>query len=302
MTFPATVEITEVGPRDGFQNIDPWIATETKLAIIERLLACGIQRMEVGAFVHPKAVPQMRDTRELFPVLKAKYPQATFFVLAPNARGVADAAAAGAERVAYIISASEQHNLANTKQTIDQSLQGLKQICAQNPGVRLTLAIPTAFNCPWSGKVPAASVIRIIEAGLALGIEEFGVADTVGSAHPLQVQELFLILRRSFPQVMPVLHLHDTRGMGLASMVLAMEAGATRFETSFGGLGGCPFAPGAAGNIATEDAVNMLHGMGIGTGIQLDALTAAVQWAGTVLPVPLGGHLVKALSCASHLE
>jgi hydroxymethylglutaryl-CoA lyase len=218
-----------------------------------------------------------------------------------NARGVADAAAAGAERVAYIISASEQHNLANTRQTIEQSIEGLQQICAQNPGVRLTLAIPTAFNCPWSGKVPAASVIHIIEAGLRLGIEEFGVADTVGSADPLQVQELFLILRKCFPRLMPVLHLHDTRGMGLASMVLAMEAGATRFETSFGGLGGCPFAPGAAGNIATEDAVNMLHGMGIATGIELEALTATVQWAGTVLPVPLGGHLIKALSCATHL-
>lgn len=298
--FPQAVEITEVGPRDGFQNIKEWIPTENKIEIIERLIDCGFKKIEATAFVHPKAVPQMADAREVLTAIKQKHPEVKFSALTPNLKGVANAIEAGADEVSYIISASERHNFENTKQTIDESLQGLSEVCKIKGGTKLCLAIPTSFNCPWTGKVPAENVIKIIRAGLTNGVDEFGLGDTIGSAHPLQMKELLDILRLQFPDLDVLLHLHDTRGMGLASTVVAMQAGATRFEASVGGLGGCPFAPGAAGNIATEDLVNMLDGMGIRSGIDLEKLMKVVYRTKELLPVPISSHMASALSCAAH--
>lgn len=298
--FPAAVEISEVGPRDGFQNIKEWIPTETKLAIIDRLLACGFKKMEVTAFVHPKAVPQMADARDVLSEVKRRHNGVTLTALAPNLKGVVNAIAAGADEASYIISASERHNFENTKQTIDQSLDGLAEVCKLGGDTKIVLALPTAFNCPWTGKVPAANVIKIVRRGRELGITEFGLGDTIGSAHPFQVQELLAELQLTFPGLGFSLHLHDTRGMGLANIFAAMQVGASRFETSLGGLGGCPFAPGAAGNIATEDLVNMLDGMGVQTGIDLGKLLKAVFFAQEVLPAPLASHMASAIACAAH--
>ncbi|MGD9569093.1 MAG: hydroxymethylglutaryl-CoA lyase [Sedimentibacter sp.] len=298
MKFPQKIEITEVGPRDGFQNIKEWIPTETKLKIIDWLITCGLKKIEATSFVNPKAVPQMADAAEVITTLKHKYSDVTFIALAPNLRGVRNAIEAGADEVAYIISASERHNFENTKQTIDQSLEGLGEVCKIAGGTKIRLAIPTTFNCPWTGKVPVENVIKIIEYGLAVGVSEIGLGDTIGSANPLQVEELLDILKLKFPLLSPVLHFHDTRGMGLANVIAAMQAGATKFETSVGGLGGCPFAPGASGNIATEDLVNMLEGMTIQTGIDIEKLMKAVSRTKEVLPVPIISHMTSALDCA----
>lgn len=300
MNLPKRVEISEVGPRDGFQNIKEWIPTETKLEIIDQLVGCGFKKMEVTAFVHPKYVPQMADAKEIVAAVKDKYKDVVFNVLAPNLRGVSNAIEAGADMVSYIISASERHNFENTKQTIDQSLEGLREVCKVAGETKVCLAMPTSFNCPWTGKVPAENVIKIIEFGLAAGVHEFGVGDTIGSANPLQVKELCDILFAKFPKLNLIMHLHDTRGMGLANVLASMEAGVTRFETSIGGLGGCPFAPGAAGNIATEDLVNMLDGMGIESGIDLAKVMKAVYRAQELLPVPISSHMASAVACATH--
>ena len=300
MNLPKKVEVVEVGPRDGFQNIKEWIPTETKLEIIDHLIACGFKKMEVTAFVHPKAVPQMADAKEIMTTLKQKYTGVTFTALAPNLRGVTNAIEAGADEAAYIISASERHNFENTKQTIDQSLEGLKEVCKVAGNTKVCLAIPTSFNCPWTGKVPSENVVKIIEYGLAAGVSEIGVGDTIGSANPLQVKELCDILRAKFPKLDVIMHLHDTRGMGLANIIASLDAGVTRFETSIGGLGGCPFAPGAAGNIATEDLVNMLDGMGIFSGIDLEKVMKATYRAQELLPVPISSHMASAVACSTH--
>ena len=185
--------------RDGFQNIKEWIPTETKLEIIGQLVGCGFKKIEATAFVHPKAVPQMADAKEVLTALKRQYPEVRFSALAPNLRGVANAIEAGADEVSYIISASEKHNFENTRQTIDESLQGLLEVCKIKGNTRLNLAMPTSFNCPWTGKVPAENVIKIIRSGLEAGVDSFGIGDTIGSAHPLQVKELLDILRQHFP-------------------------------------------------------------------------------------------------------
>lgn len=301
MDLPKAVEITEVGPRDGFQNIKEFIPTETKLEIIEQLIGCGFKKIEVTSFVHPKAVPQMADAAEVLTTLKRKFTDVGFIVLTPNLKGVANAIEAGADEIAYIISASERHNFENTKQTIDQSLQGLSEVCKIKGNTKVRLAIPTAFICPWTGEVSPDNVAKIIEHGLSAGVSEIGLGDTLGAANPMQVKNLIGIVRNKFPSLNPILHLHDTRGMGLASVLACLQEGATRFETSIGGLGGCPFAPGAAGNIATEDLVNMLDGMGIATGIDFEKLMKATYRAQELLPVPISSRMASALSCTLHL-
>lgn len=301
MKLPKHVEITEVGPRDGFQNIKEWIPTEKKLQIIDQLADCGFKKIEVTAFVHPKAVPQMADAREILQAVKARHKDVVWMALTPNLKGVANAIEAGADQVGYIISASDRHNFENTRQTIDQSLEGLGEVIKVKGETKIQLSIPTVFNCPWGGKVPHENVIKIIKYGLSAGVDDIGLADTVGSAHPMQVKELLDSLKAEIPDLNLVLHLHDTRGMAMASILAALQAGITRFETSVGGLGGCPFAPGAAGNVATEDLINMLHGMGIHTGIDFDGVMKAAYLAQELLPVPVTSRMASALVCEMHL-
>jgi hydroxymethylglutaryl-CoA lyase len=302
MNLPESVEITEVGPRDGLQNIHEWIPTETKLELIGRLINCGFKKIEVTAFVHPKAVPQMADAKEIVASLKSTHPETVLSVLAPNLRGVTDALEAGADIVNYIISASERHNFENTRQSIDQSLERLAEVCRVKGEKKVCLALPTTFVCPWTGVVPFENVEKIIAKGLEYGVDDIGVADTLGSANPRHVYATVSRLRDRFPGCNMVMHFHDTRGMGLANVIAAMQAGATRFESSVGGLGGCPFAPGAAGNIATEDLVNMLEEMGITTGISLAEVMQTAYRAEEVLPVPISSKMAVAVKCAVKTE
>ncbi|EAX47437.1 pyruvate carboxyltransferase [Thermosinus carboxydivorans Nor1] len=296
MEFPSRVEVVEVGPRDGFQNIKTFIPTAVKLQIIAQLIAAGVRKMEVTSFVHPKAIPQMADAAEIASTVCAKYQEADFVPLAlvPNLVGAKNAYRCGIREVAYVISASEKHNLANINRTRDQSLVELASITSELPDLKVRLDVATAFGCPFLGRVDDGLVLSLIEAGLQRGISTVVLCDTIGVANPKQVYNLVRAVQNAFPNIPLGLHLHDTRGMGLANTLAGLAAGVTSFETSVGGLGGCPFAPGAAGNTATEDMVNMLQAMGVATGIDLDKCLAVVQTVRDHIQAELTGHMGKA--------
>lgn len=293
MILPQSVEVIEVGPRDGYQNIKEWIPTETKLKIIDALVAAGFQHMEVASFVHPKAIPQMADAADVLSAVKARYPDLTTIALAPNLYGARKAIELGVKQITFVISASERHNLENTKQTHEQSIAAFQQVVKIKGDVSIRLGIATSFDCPFTGRVPVQKVMQLVEAGLEAGADGIYFADTVGSANPVQVEEFLEIIQAKYPVLPITLHLHDTCGMGLANVMVALRMGVRRFETAIGGLGGCPFAPGAAGNIATEDLVNMLHQMGVATGLDFERLMLATRLTQNSLPVQLTGHMVR---------
>jgi hydroxymethylglutaryl-CoA lyase len=296
LVFPKQVQIVEVGPRDGFQNIKTLIATEVKLRVIEDMIAAGVQVMEVTSFVHPKAIPQMVDAAEIAKTIVVKAGDRHFngLALVPNLTGAKKAYECGIREVTYVISASEQHNLANINRTREQSLADLQNIVTQVPEMAVRLDVATAFGCPLGGKVDEKMVLSLIESALKIGVKSVILCDTIGVANPKQVFELAKTVTTLFAGVPFGLHLHDTRGMGLANTLAGLEAGITTFESSIGGLGGCPFAPGAAGNTATEDLVNMFHGMGIPTGIDLDQYLAVVQIVRDQIQSVLTGHMAYA--------
>lgn len=294
MKLPERVSITEVGPRDGLQNIQHWIPTQHKLALIDALALTGLAKIEVTSFVHPKAIPQMADAETVLRATKQKYGEALCCVaLAPNVYGAVKALEAGADEVTFVVSASEKHNMENTRQSIQDSLKGLEEVCRLGADTPVRLVVATAFVCPFMGEIPPEKVALVIDKGLQAGAAEIALGDTIGKAHPLHVARLLEYLMPRFPQVDFILHLHDTYGMGLAGIMAALQMGINRYEASVGGLGGCPFAPGAAGNIATEDLVNMLHAMGIATGIDLGKLIKAAGLMDTLLPGSMNGHVAK---------
>jgi len=296
--FPKKVEIIEVCPRDGFQNIKIPIPTEKKIEIIDKLVDCGFKWIEATSFVHPKAIPQLADAAEVLKTVKEKYAgKVCFIALAPNLYGAQRAIEAGADAITFVISASERHNLENTRQTIAQSLTAFIEVCKIKRKCKVRLAVATAFDCPFGGPVEPGQVIELIVAGLAAGADEILLADTIGTATPLQMEALLIPLLDKYPQISFILHIHDTQGMGLANIVTALNLGVTRFETAAFGLGGCPFAPGAAGNIATEDLVNMLHKMDIVTGLDYEKIMHAARYVEAELDIPPIGHMARIASC-----
>lgn len=298
LDFSKNVEIVEVCPRDGFQNIKTMIPTETKLEIIGKLVECGFKCIEVTSFVHPKAVPQMADAAEVLKTVKEKYAgRAEFIALVPNLYGAKRAIEAGADAINFVISASEKHNLENTKQTIEQSVAAFTEICKIKGEKKVRFGVATAFDCPFAGAVEPKQVEKLVEAGLQAGADEILLADTIGTATPKQVEALLNLLIPKYPKVPFILHIHDTQGMGLANVLTALNLGVTRFETATFGLGGCPFAPGAAGNIATEDLVNMLHKMGIATGLDYEKILEAARYIGDKLGVLPLGHMARVAVC-----
>ena len=300
MPYPKRVKIVEVGPRDGFQNIPTPIPTTVKLNVIRSMIAAGISKMEITSFVHPKAVPQMADAMDIAKTIISQYAGSSFeaVALVPNLTGATNAHNAGIRHVTYVISASEKHNFANTNRTTEQSLTELQTIRAKYPDLSLQLGLATSFGCPFSGPVDDELVLELARSALTFGVNSVLFADTIGVANPRQVTELVIKAKDRFPATTLALHLHDTRGMGLANMMAGLEAGIDIFETSIGGLGGCPFAPGAAGNTATEDAVNMLHAVGIDTGIDLNHYLEAVQLVRQEIKNDLTSHM----ACAHKYE
>ena len=295
-TLPEAVKITDITARDGFQNIKEWIPTESKIRVIDELVAAGIRKMEVTSFVSPKAIPQMQDAAEVTAHVLTQHPSVEVVVLAPNLRGVQNAVSVGAKEISYIISASPSHNKANINRTHEESLSDLAAIREQFPDLRINLSMSAVFGCPFDGEISPKQVLWLLEESMKRGIDSVSLCDTIGVANPRQVQALLPEIKAAAPSLPLALHLHDTHGMALANTFAALQCGVTCFETAAAGLGGCPFAPGAAGNVATEDTVNMLHRMGLQTGVDLSKLLVVVNTLKGIIHHDLPSHLAKARS------
>lgn len=290
--------VSEVGPRDGLQSIAAVMPTPAKLRWIGALAAAGLREIEICSFVPPKLLPQMADAAEVMAGAR-ELPGLHVAALAPNLRGAQAAFEAGAAKVTLPVSVSEAHSLANVRKTHAQMRDEVAAVVALRdarfPGVTLEAGLSTAFGCTLAGRVPEADTLRMAVAMAQLGVDEVGLSDTTGYANPAQVRRLFRALRAELGARAGGAHFHNTRGQGLANVVAALEAGVDTFDASQGGLGGCPYAPGATGNIVTEDLVFLLESMGLDTGIDVDALMAARAALRDGLPgEPLYGHVPDA--------
>lgn len=293
--LPNKVTITEVGPRDGFQNVKTFIPTEDKVAIIEGLITAGVKSFELTSFVSPKAIPQLADAAEVCRTILSKHgDQIEASALVPNLRGAQSAWEAGIREVACVISVSTSHNRANINRTHDESIADLAKMLESLPEMTVRVDLATAFACPFEGWIQPEAVGALAERIQQLGVSKMVLADTIGVATPDRVYALSTFMRQQFPDINFALHLHDTRGTGLANTLAGLMAGITTFETSIAGLGGCPFAPGAAGNTATEDMVNMLRDMNIPTGISREKLIDVVSLVAEKVDAPINSHLAKA--------
>jgi hydroxymethylglutaryl-CoA lyase len=300
--LPGAVNIREVGPRDGFQNEPEIIPTELKVELIDALARTGLRRLEVTSFVRAQVIPQLADAAEV--LQRIDVPDGVVVsVLVPNERGLADALEhrAKIDEINVFLSASETHNRKNVNRSIAESLADCEQVLARAraDGLRCEAVIATSFGCPYEGRVPLERVLEIATRLRDGGAQEIAFGDTTGMANPLQVQRFFTTARERLSEHVtdpPELtaHFHNTRGQGLANVLVAVQAGVGSFESSFGELGGCPVPAGATGNIATEDLVSMLHEMGMSTGIDLAALIACARRVQEILGRPLGSHTLTA--------
>jgi hydroxymethylglutaryl-CoA lyase len=279
MNLPARVRIVEVGPRDGLQNEAAAIATADKVAFVDRLGDAGHSIIEVSAFVSPKWVPQMADAADVFAGITRR-PGTRYTALVPNAAGLARAIDARVDEVAIFAAASESFSRRNINQSIAESLATYRDVCARAAasGLPVRAYVSTAFGCPFEGAVAPAAVAEVSAALIEMGAYEVAVSDTIGIAHPAQVPGVLDAVSRRVPLERIALHFHDTRGTALANVLAALQYGIAAFDASAGGLGGCPYAPGATGNLATEDLLYMLDGYGIHTGVSLDKVLEASRF------------------------
>ena len=290
------VTVVEVGPRDGLQNESAVVSTEDKVAFVDKLSAAGLPVIEVSAFVNPKRVPQMSDATDVFAGIVRK-PGTRYTALVPNLAGLDRAAAAGLTEIAIFAAASESFSRANINQGIEASLASYTVVCdrARQMGMRVRGYLSTAFGCPYEGAV-AVDVVATLSARLIeMGVFEVAVSDTIGVAHPGQVVMVLDAVHARVALNQVALHFHDTRGTALANVLTALQCGVSTFDASAGGLGGCPFAPGASGNLATEDLVYMLNGVGATTNVDLDRLVAASDFIGTRIDHALPSRYAAAL-------
>lgn len=272
MKLPEFVKVQEVCPRDGWQNHKKIIPTETKIAYIKKMIDYGAKQIEITSFVNPKAVPQMADAFDVAAGVM-DYAEANgveLTGLALNKRGVENAKACGLKNVSFVLSVSEEHNLRNSRKTIQQSLEDFKSLAECARDLNIILALPCVFGSPFGDEIPMERIKWLIEEAFAQGVKEIGLADTAGISTPYHTREVLKFLKDHFDMDTMSIHLHDTRGMGLANAYVALEEGITRFDASLGAMGGCPFVPGAKGNIGMEDLLNMLHSMGVRTGYDVD--------------------------------
>lgn len=295
MNPPEKIRIVEVAPRDGFQSVKPWIPTEGKIEVVQKLLAAGADAVEVTSFVSPKAIEQMKDAAEVAAAVAAEVYRKKIHALVPNARGVENALAAGINQVTLVISASEAHNQNNVRRTPAESLEELAAIRGRFPQVHIKLDVATAFGCPFLGQVPEEAIALVIDRAADLGVADVILCDTVGVANPAQVKRLLGSLRERYAgrALDWGLHFHNTRGLAAANTLAALELGFDRFETAAGGLGGCPFAPGASGNMATEDLVFMLREMGLDCGLDLERVVACAEYMRDQLGLTLDSKVTR---------
>ncbi len=287
LNLPSKVHIMEVGPRDGFQAEKTWIPTEIKIRFIDALSRTGVPEIQVTSFVHPKAIPQLADAEAVMGGIDI-VPGVLYRAMTPNMRGLQRALAFKdrIDIVSFMLSVTESHNRANGNRSIDETFEELEQMApvAQDAGFTVSGSLICSLGCPFEGQPKLSQMERITDRYLSMGITNMSLADTIGVADPALVYRVVSHMLGKYPEVTWNLHLHNTRDMALANTLAAMQAGMSRFDGGVGGLGGCPYAPGATGNIATEDMVNMLHAMGIETGIDLEKLVACGRMQREFLP------------------
>ena len=293
--LPTRVSVYEVSPRDGLQNESALVATHAKVRLIDALLDAGISRIEVGSFVAPKWVPQMADADEVCRMI-GRRPGVTYAGLCPNARGLERALAAHIDEIAVFVSASETHNLKNVNKTVAQTLKAFESVIgpAVARGLKVRGYVSTMWGCPYEGGVDPERGLELAKHLLDAGCYQVSLGDTIGVGTPVQTQQIVDLFAGAIPLEQIALHLHDTRGTALANVLVGLQSGITTFDASVAGLGGCPYAPGAAGNLATEDLVYTLHGMGIETGIDLERLWQAGQVAEAIVGRDLPGKVHRA--------
>ncbi|WP_434742284.1 hydroxymethylglutaryl-CoA lyase [Micromonospora sp. SH-82] len=292
--YPDSVTIREVGPRDGLQNEDP-IPTEAKVRLLDALSGTGVRRIEAVSFVHPKAIPQMADADEVWR-RATRVDGVRYSALVPNTRGAQRALAAGFTEIEVVVSASDTHNRRNVNRGTDESLDDIAELVdlLHGAGATVEVIVATSFGCPFEGDVDPKRVAGIVDRVVRDGADRVAFGDTTGMGTPRRVRELLTEVRDRNADVPVLLHFHNTRGTALANLLTALELGVTEFDASVGGLGGCPYAPGASGNLATEEAVHMLHDMGIDTGIDLSALIEAAELAERIVGTPLPSAILRA--------
>jgi hydroxymethylglutaryl-CoA lyase len=289
------IQVCEVVTRDGFQIEPAFVPTEAKIALINALGRTGLSKIEATSFTSPKAIPALRDAEEVMRGIE-RAPGVTYSALVPNLRGAERAMAVRVDELNLVMSVSETHNLANLRMTREQSCAQLAEVirAVQGSGAGINVSLSTAFGCPMEGPVAEAEVWRLADALLEAGAGGISLADTTGMAHPAQVAHLVEAFRRRWPTAALTLHMHNTRGMGLANVLAALQAGADRFDASLGGLGGCPYAPGASGNVCTEDLAHMLEALGYVTGIELGRLLACARSLPGIVGHDVPGQVAKA--------
>jgi hydroxymethylglutaryl-CoA lyase len=295
-SLPTTATLRDVGLRDGIQSLGAFISTEHKIELLEALGETGLSRLEATSFVSPRHVPQMADADEVMRRVR-RTPGVRYEALVPNVRGAERALAVGVDALVFVTAASDAFNLKNVQMTVDASLGVAEQVAerARQAGVPILAGIATSFGCPYSGDVPLSRLLSVVERLAHLGFSEIGLADTTGMANPLQVERtVSAVLDQLGERASFSLHFHNTRGMGLANAVAGLHAGISTFDASLGGIGGCPFAPKATGNISTEDTVHLFEEMGVSTGVDLDRLIAVAERAQAILGFQLPGQVMKA--------
>lgn len=298
LSLPRRITIREVGPRDGLQNEDVILSTADKLRLIDALCDTGLTQIEVGAFVRAQNVPQMADTPEVFAGLR-RCSGVIYSAIAPNAVGARRAIDAGADAVQVFLSASESHNRSNVNMSIEQSLTNVAEMAAIvcPTGKPFDAVLSVSFGCPFEGDVPIERVLDLCQRLLDLGAQDLTLGDTTGMAHPVLVVKVVQAFYERFPRQPLCLHLHSARGAGLANILAAMQLGVHEFDSSIGGIGGCPFAPGAPGNLCTEDLTHMLHEMGVETGLNLPKLMDAARMLERLIGHTVPGQTIKAGIC-----
>ncbi|HZN73844.1 MAG TPA: hydroxymethylglutaryl-CoA lyase [Micromonosporaceae bacterium] len=288
------VEIREVGPRDGLQNEDP-VPTAAKVELLDALSRTGVRRIEAVSFVHPKAIPQMADADEVWAAAD-KSPDVRYSALVPNSRGARRALDAGFREIEVVVSASDTHNRKNVNRSTEESLDDIASLIEMlhAEGATAEVIVSTSFGCPYEGDIAPSRISSIVDRVVADGADRVAFGDTTGMATPRRVREVAAVVRERHPDVPLLMHFHNTRGTALANILTAFDYGITEYDASVGGLGGCPYAPGATGNVATEEVVHMLHDMGIDTGIDLEALLEAARLAERIVGRELPSGVLRA--------
>ena len=292
--LPSRISLREVGPRDGLQNEDP-VPTAAKIELVDALSRTGVRRIEAVSFVHPKAIPQMADADEVWANI-SRDPEITYSALVPNLRGAIRALDNGCREIEVVVSASDTHNRANVNRSTEESLDEIAQVIAMahERGATCHVTVSTAWGCPYEGDVPVARVLGVAKRAVVDGADGLSYGDTTGMATPTRVTELVGETRMAMPGVPLNLHFHNTRGTGLANVLAALQLGVADFDASVGGLGGCPYAPGASGNVASEELVHMVEDMGVDTGVDLEALIEVARSAERIVGRELPSQVLRA--------